>query len=61
MIGTQMRAIKKINQLVEEFSKETIDWHSVAHLSRDLNAAATAINSNAKLNERKMEKVHSGK
>lgn len=38
----EMRAAKKMAQLAAEFKKSPLDWHSICHLSRDLNAAANA-------------------
>ena len=46
------RARKKLKQLTEELSRDKIDWHSVAHLSRDLCAVATSEESYGKHNKK---------
>jgi hypothetical protein len=38
----ELRARKKMKQLCDECKKPVIEWRSVEHLSRDLNAAAVA-------------------
>ena len=45
------RMRSKLKQLTVELGKEDlkVDFHSVAHLARDLSAAATAANSYGKL------------
>jgi hypothetical protein len=53
----EIRAIKKLNQIYEEIKKDPKDWHSIAHLSRDLCAVATAVNSNPKYENKRT--VHS--
>ena len=36
----EARSRRKLAQLVKEFEKQKLDWHSIAHLARDLSAAA---------------------
>ena len=36
----ELRARAKLAALVREFEKQKLDWHSIAHLSRDLSAVA---------------------
>ena len=43
------RAVKKLEQLKKEFAKAALDWHSIAHLARDLSAVAQAENSKRKI------------
>ena len=38
----EARARLKVAQLIEEMKFKKLDWHSITHLSRDLNAVATA-------------------
>lgn len=40
----EKRAHEKIRQLKAEFEKSRLCWHSIAHLARDLSAAANARN-----------------
>jgi hypothetical protein len=58
MTTQEMRARKKLIQITAELTeKQPVNWHNVAHLSRDLCAVAVAVNAEPKLNER-VEQVH---
>ena len=45
----ETRIRKKLNQLLNEISNTTWDWHSIEHLARDLAAVATAENTRRKM------------
>jgi len=40
MKNSEARCRRKLAQLVAEMAKSKLDWHSIAHLARDLAAVA---------------------